>query len=312
MTPTAGSLSPETAPAVRAEAVLADRDGVLVMLWGYALIWPGSFLERDPNPLLAKLKFLVHHGLRTTGVDLAEVERLSDRDRAWLGQFVADHELSLTATVHLPYFDPEPDVARRAVDAVLARLDTHRALLGTRLVTTSGGSHHRFSAELPLPAQLDRLAAGLTPFAAGCHGFGLALGIENHGDYYCCDLVELCGRVPHLGIFLDTGNTYLIGEAPLPAFEMAAPFVVGGHFKDQRVRPCPEARPLHFEVAPAVLGEGDVPLRACYRLLLERAPRPADLVMEIEFIPPGDRPMLLALEQSLAFVRSLSQAEVAG
>jgi sugar phosphate isomerase/epimerase len=154
---------------------------------------------------------------------------------------------------------------------------------------------------------MERLATVLPPLAEGCHRLGLPFGIENHGDYYCSDLVGLCEQVPHLGIFLDTGNTYLIGEAPLPAFRAAAPYVVGAHFKDHHVRPCPDARPLHFEVAPAVLGEGDVGLRECYEILLREAPRPHDLVMEMELIPPQGMPPLEAFERSLAFVRSLEE-----
>ena len=86
------------------------------------------------------------------------------------------------------------------------------------------------------------------------------------------------------------------------------PYAVGTHFKDHHVRPRPDARPLHFEVGPAVLGEGDVPLEACYRLLRERNPNPDGLVMEIELIFPADRPAVESLEQSLAYVRSLDKA----
>ena len=159
----------------------------------------------------------------------------------------------------------------------------------------------------PLAAQLDRLARLLPPLVQRCVEMELPFGIENHGDYYCSDLVALCQEVPHLGIFLDTGNTFLIGEAPMPAFEAAAPYVVGSHFKDHHVRPCLDARPLHFEVGPSVIGEGNVPLRECYQLLREQAPHPDRLVMEIELIPPPDLDPVVAFERSLAFVRTLER-----
>jgi sugar phosphate isomerase/epimerase len=57
-----------------------------------------------------------------------------------------------------------------------------------------------------------------------------------------------------------------------------------------------------------VIGDGDVPLRECYRLLKERNPDPGRLVMEIELIMPsfsGNDPVE-AFEKSLAFVRSLA------
>jgi hypothetical protein len=73
------------------------------------------------------------------------------------------------------------------------------------------------------------------------------------------------------------------------------------------VRPRPDARPLHFEVGPSVIGDGDVPLRACYQILLDQAPDLDKLAMEIEFIPPPDLDPLAALERGLAFVRSLGE-----
>lgn len=275
------------------------------MLWGYALVWAREFLQLDTDPLLARLKFLAAHGLQTTGVGLDAVAERDDAARAALFQYLADADLSLSVYIQAPYFGPDLDAARRALDRQIALLDAYAGDLRTRLAITTGGAAHRFTREPSLGHQLERLAALLPAPAAACERAGIAFGIENHGDYYCSDLVPLCRATPGLGIFLDTGNVYLIGEAPLPAYRAAAPYVVGTHFKDHHVRPRPEARPLSFEVGPAVLGEGDVPLRECYQLLLEQAPNPRNLIMEIELIPPGDRPPLQSFEQSLAFVRSL-------
>lgn len=280
------------------------------MYWGYALVWPGSFLARDPDPLIARLKFLAHYGLQSTGVGLGELARRSEAGLERIGALVAEHGLALSLIPGLPWFDRDPDAVRRAADAALEQIERLRGLVRCPLVHTGvGGHYHRFLREPGLAWQMERLAQTLPALSQGCRDMGLPFGIENHGDYYVADLVELCRQVPHLGIFLDTGNTYLIGEAPLPAFELAAPYVVGTHFKDHRVRPCPDARPLHFEVGPSVIGEGDVPLRACYRLLRQRAPDPDRLVMQIELIPPDGMDPLEAFERSLAFVRGL-EAEV--
>src|SRR5690606_41424460 len=100
-------------------------------------------------------------------------------------------------------------------------------------------------------------------------------------------------------------HTYLSGEAPMPAFDAAAPDVVGSHVKEHHVRPCPDPRALHFEVAPSVIGEGDVPLRECYALLQQQAPNPGQRVMEIELIPPADIDPIESFERSVAFIRQL-------
>jgi sugar phosphate isomerase/epimerase len=275
------------------------------MIWGYALVWMSQYLTRDPDPLMAKLKFLKQHELQVTGLGLGDVEKMSEPQRETVGQYLAENDLYLHIYVHFRYFDPDLDGVKRSVDQALEQIDAFHKLLRTPLVTTSAGAFHRFMRQPSLEQQMDRLAVVLSPLAEGCHHMGLPLGIENHGDYYCSDLVELCQRVPHLGIFLDTGNTYLIGEAPLPAFHAAAPYVVGTHFKDHHVRPCPDARPLHFEVAPSVIGDGDVPLRECYRILQQKTPDFESVVMEIEFIPPGGIDPVETLEASLSFVRSL-------
>jgi sugar phosphate isomerase/epimerase len=143
----------------------------------------------------------------------------------------------------------------------------------------------------------------MAPLAKACKDMGRPLGIENHGDFYCSDLVELCERVPGLGIFLDTGNCYLIGEKPLPAAREAAPHTIGTHFKDHMVSPAPG--PLRFEIHGAVLGQGHVGLRQIYDILAAHAPAPDKLVMHWELVPPKDMNGLDALEQSWVFVRSL-------
>jgi len=174
-------------------------------------------------------------------------------------------------------------------------------------VTTLVGKYHRFMREPSLQEQMDRVPSVIGPIAYACHEFGCPLGIENHGDYYASDLVELCRRTPFLGIFLDTGNTYLIGEPSLPAIRAAAPLTIGTHFKDHHVWPEKQTYPLRFEIGGAVLGEGDVGLREAYDILLAEAPNPASLVMMIEMVAP--QPMLPGecLQKSLAFIRSLPE-----
>ena len=59
--------------------------------------------------------------------------------------------------------------------------------------------------------------------------------------------------MPGLRIFLDTGNTYLIGERPIPAYEAGAAYTIGTHFKDHRVAPVPS--PLGFDIKGAVAND---------------------------------------------------------
>lgn len=277
------------------------------MTWGYALVWAPPFLTRDTDPWLAKLKFLRDFGLKTTGIGLRELEGMDEARRQAIAEFAAENDLALTLGVRFDAMDPDIDAVRQRVDESLEALRRYVPMFRAPICTTGVGNFHRFQREPTLAWQMDRLKSVLPALAAGCAELDAPLGIENHGDYYCSDLVALCEQVPNLGIFLDTGNTFLIGEQPIPAFEVAAPYVVGTHFKDHVVRPRPDTNPLTFEIGPSALGDGDVPLRDAYRILRERCPRFESLTMQIELIPPsfaGNDPVE-ALERSLCFVRSL-------
>lgn len=278
------------------------------MIWGYATPWFAEFLDPDEDPLMARLKFLIEHDLRATHVSLREVEQMTDDERERLGTVLSDSGLHLVPTVWLDYLDPDADALQRKTEEAISALRAHAGLLRAPIVTTGVGRYHRFMREPSLAEQMDRLPVALAPLAEACHAMGCPLGIENHGDYYCEDLVELCRRTPHLRIFLDTGNTYLIGEQSLPAIRAAAPLTIGTHFKDHHVWPEKQTYPLRFEIGGAVLGEGDVGLAEAYQVLLDNAPDPEGLVMLMEMIPPRPMEPLECLDRSLAFVRGLPEA----
>ncbi len=78
------------------------------MHWGYALVWPRAFLTRDADPLMAKLKFLAHYGLETTGIGLREVVAMSEAQRDDVGTFLAQHNLSLIRSPWVTVFRRRP------------------------------------------------------------------------------------------------------------------------------------------------------------------------------------------------------------
>jgi sugar phosphate isomerase/epimerase len=271
------------------------------MIWGYAGVYPGAFGVWQGDVQMNMLRFVAEHGFKCTGVSLNELKDPARREQ--IARFVNDHDMHLSVRPHLNYFGDDPARLRREIDEALKLIETASRSIRIPIVTTGGSPLHRFTARPTLAEQMDRLAEGLTPLAAGCRQLGKPLGIENHGDYYISDLVGLCQRVPHLGIFLDTGNTFLVGEQSVPACRLAAPYTVGTHFKDHIVYPDP--RTLTFHVTGAVLGEGHVGLREVYDALLELNPNPDALVMEFELVPPADMDPFEALKRSWAFVRSL-------
>lgn len=278
------------------------------MIWGYALVWPHQWNDRDPDPWMVRLMALKEHGLTHFMGSVREAAEMDAARRDRLCDMIHEHNLGVTLGFRADFFG----------DRVAARDDLVRQteqflelapMFRAPIATTGVASVHRFAQDPSLAAQMDALADLLAPVAAACHEAGRPLGIENHGDYYVSDLVDLCQQVPRLGIFLDTGNTYLVGEKPLPAFHEAAPYVVGGHFKDHFVGPETDGGPLRFEIRGATLGTGHVPLRECFEILQAKSPGPEKIAMQIELIPPSfaGEDNIRAFEQSVAFVKGLEE-----
>ena len=276
------------------------------MIWGFAGPWYGDLYDHTrPDRLMARLEALAGFGIPMMSAHLNALAEMDEAEADRVAQFVADRDMHVNVGVGHARWDADADEARRVADDVAARLPAFATRLRSRICHTGAGAGHRFDRQAPVEEKLAGLSRVLAPVAQACKAAGLRLGIENHGDFYCSDCAELCRRTPDLHIFLDTGNTFLIGERPLPAYEVAAPYTIGGHFKDHRVGPNLET--LHFELAGAVLGEGDAQLRACWDILLAKAPDPRNIAMEIEMIRPEGMDTADCLRRSLAFCQSLPE-----
>jgi len=278
------------------------------MLWGYALGWWPEFLTLDENELYAKLKFLLAHDLKATNIKLEQFLAMPQEERARLGEFLAENDLHLTPYVWFDYVNSTAEEAKQRTDEIVAGLSECVPLLRAWVVVTHAGCGHRFDRTMPPEEKVRRLSEALRPLAAACHELGAPLGINNQGDFYVSDFVELCERTPHLGVHLDTANIFWAGERIHPAFETIAPYVIGTHWRDERIT-IGERKPRGVMLHNCVTGDGDVGLRECYDQLVRLAPNPRRLVMEMEMFPPREMDKTEALEKSLAFVRSLPEVE---
>lgn len=271
------------------------------IVWGYAGIFPGEFGIWQGDVTLNRLQFMVKHGFSSTHIDLKELESAARREE--IGQIVAQHNLELTPVFEgFDYFADDIDQIKRHVEQFITNLEKYRELIQAPIATTCVGPYHRFMSEPSLEEQMERLIEILKPVAQACTSLGTPLGIENHGDYYCSDLALLCQEVPHLGVFLDTGNTFLVGERPLEAAASVAPYTIGMHLKDHHVYPDPHH--LTFVLKGASLGDGQAQLKEIYNLILEQS-HSEKLVIQWELIPPERMNPFESLERSWNFIRSL-------
>ncbi len=276
------------------------------MIWGYANGWWPQFLTRDDDELYAKLKFLLAHDLQETGVPLSEVSERSDAERGRLGGFLAENDLHLTPSVWFDYLHADEDEARRKAEDIAGDLETCGPLLRAWSVMTKAGAGHRFDRNPPIEEKMERICRSIAPLAEVCHELGMPLMIDTQGDFYSTDFVEMCRRVPHLYLHVDTANIFWAGERVRPAFERMAPHVIGTHWRDERVT-IGNRKPRGVLLHNCVTGQGDVPLRELYEVLMEKAPDPDRLVMQLEMFGPREMDRLECLEQSLAFIRSLGE-----
>ncbi len=280
------------------------------MLWGYAGVPCSDFRWWDGDQTFNKLRWCAKHNFKATGLGLQEMEDPKRRDKILELREVGD--LQLCPGFHAPLWKNGINEALKKADEFIALLEKYHHDIHAPIVCTGAGGMHRFNRSYTLEQQLDLLTELMTPVAQACYELGCPLAIENHGDYYCSDLVELCKRVPHLGIQLDTGNCYLIGEKPLPAAIEAAPYVLSTHFKDHIVypSPCGEHRKeggLCFCIDGAPLGDGDVPLREMFHAIVKANAHPEKIVFLWELVPPKGMNHYDALERSWEFCYSLEK-----
>jgi len=107
---------------------------------------------------------------------------------------------------------------------------------------------------------------GLGELARGAAAVGVTVGIENHQDFGSRELLAFCEEAgSNVGVVLDTGNTFPVGEAPLDFAQRVAHRVVHVHLKDYRVQFTDEG----YRLVRCAIGDGAVPFVEIAALLGE-------------------------------------------
>jgi 3-oxoisoapionate decarboxylase len=114
------------------------------------------------------------------------------------------------------------------------------------------------------PRLVDAVRARLARVAPRAAAAGVSIAIENHQDFTSAELMELCEQAGDaVGITLDTGNSFPVGEAPLDFARTVAPRVRHVHLKDYRVQFTDEG----YRLVRCAIGDGAVPFRELVRIL---------------------------------------------
>ena len=116
----------------------------------------------------------------------------------------------------------------------------------------------------------DQVIEGLAAAVQEAKKHGIVLALENHGGFPCTgeEQVGVIREVnsPFLKATIDVGNYMGMGQEGHEGTRLAAQYAAYVHFKDFRKIPDP-ATPWGWRTQASVIGEGNVDLPACLKIL---------------------------------------------
>lgn len=147
--------------------------------------------------------------------------------------------------------------------------------------------------------RLERAAAAVARAVQEARRHGVALALENHADLTAAELAELARGCPGLGVCLDTANARRMGDDPVAAARLLAPYVRMVHLKDCAADDGgdPVAGP-----ASVPYGDGVIDVGGVLDALGERVDDLAVCVELAQIPPDGDEHELVA--QGIRWLRA--------
>jgi sugar phosphate isomerase/epimerase len=212
----------------------------------------------DPLPFLQYSHALGAGGIQT-GLGKRELSYAHD-----LRRYAEEHGLFIEGSCGLPRTAAD-------LDRFKAEMQTAQQA-GARVVRTAMGGrrYEQFETLDQFQSFLDRSWRSLQlaePIAAQ---FGLALAVENHKDFRVHQMLAMLERLSseHVGVCLDTGNSFALLEDPMEVVRAYAPWARSAHLKDMAVCEYGDG----FLLADVPLGQGQLDLPEMVRLMREAHP----------------------------------------
>jgi 3-oxoisoapionate decarboxylase len=141
----------------------------------------------------------------------------------------------------------------RAVGGTLVRLGLTPVLEGSRAAWGPRG-----------PALVAHARETLVREAPRAAGAGVTIAIEDHQDFGSEELVAMAEEAgPNVGVVLDTGNPFAVGEDPVAFARRAAHRIRHVHLKDYRAQFTGEG----YRLVRCAIGDGAVPFDELRRVL---------------------------------------------
>jgi 3-oxoisoapionate decarboxylase len=116
------------------------------------------------------------------------------------------------------------------------------------------------------PELLVNARENLLRYAPQAKSLGLTLAIEDHQDLGSQELIDFCSvGGSNVGICLDTGNPFAVGEDPVAFARRVAPLVRHVHLKDYNAQWTGEG----YRLVRCAIGDGAVPFPEIFAILRE-------------------------------------------
>ncbi len=275
------------------------------MLWGLSGGgWMAGIIRNTDDPQRTELELLAENGLHACEWSSRALMEMEPARLEEIAGWLEELDIRAVIGIGLNYFAEDPADTQRSVERALEAIAKLSGPMRAPLCLTGAGPYHQWTREPSLQEQWDRLTEVLTPVAQVAYDAGCPVAVHNSNRaHYAAEYAGLCQRVPHLGMMWDVSNPFLVGEHPERAAMEIAPYVFGCHFKDHYAHPGCE--PVTTRTTGAVPGEGDVPLRDIYQILMDATPNPDDLVMLFELDPVEGAEQADVLAKAAEFAHSL-------
>ena len=254
--------------------------------------------DMDLAGMVAKTKAIGFEGFemlpRYFGPDVVEA---TPAQCVELKKMLEDAELGMFCYTLASNFGLPEGPDRQAVTDRIKREIENAVVLGAKHCRIESTFGPKEGEEVTFDAMLDRVVQATTEVAEHALKLGVKLGLENHGRYmgsfkHCVQLIRAV-KNPAYGAVPDIGNFLVVDEDPLVACRELAKYAIHVHAKDFLYRPAePEQTEGRWgrsndghQIQGTVVGEGDVPVKACLQALKDRG---FDGTLGVEHESPED------------------------
>lgn len=206
----------------------------------------------SPRGLTGFIAIAREIGARTLELDWRWLLDLPHDELRRIGEQAAADGMTVVCSTWLQHQPGET-----LVDARRVALATGAALLRMHLLPVLEGA--RAAQGDRWPALVSHARTVLVAEAARARDEGLRIGLEDHQELGSEELLAFAAEAgDNVGIVLDTGNPFAVGEDPVAFTRRVAPRLLHVHLKDYRAQFTDEG----YRLVRCAIGEGCVPFAA--------------------------------------------------